>query len=374
MQGEAHELLIIEEQEMSKKNKEGASLAKSTGTAKFVTIVLLALLIIVITACFSISIGSVDVDTGKIFKILVNNITGNDVFKVTWEPKVESIIWKIRFPRVIMAFIVGAGLSLCGVLMQALTKNSLADPYVLGISSGASAGAVCVLILGWFSFFGGYSVIFGATLGAAISIVFSMRIASIKGRITSTKLVLAGIATSSLFSAVTNLIVYGGSVGSDKTKTALYWMVGSLSGATWAKVKYVAVVAGITIVAIMLFAKDLDVLLLGDDVAETLGVNTKTIKIVIIIVSTVLTGVVVSVSGVVGFIGLVVPHIVRSIIGSNHKRLIPLAVLFGGIFTMLADVISRAVIAPEELPIGVVSAFFGAPFFLYLIRKDSIGK
>lgn len=217
---------------------------------------------------------------------------------------------------------------------------------------------VGVIILGWFSFLGGYSVIFGATLGAAISICLSLGIASIKGRITSTQLVLAGIATSAFFSADTNLIIYGFNQGSDKTKMAQYWMVGSLSGATWSRVKYVAIVGIITVAVILLFAKELDVLLLGDDVAETLGVDTRKTKLLIIITATILTGVVVSVSGVIGFVGLVVPHIMRSFVGSGHKRLIPVAILAGGLFSMVADLISRIIIAPEELPIGVIAAFY----------------
>jgi iron complex transport system permease protein len=342
------------------------------GKMRYFSIFFLVLILILAALCLSVSVGAVDISPASIFKIIANKTSGRELFIPNWEAKTETIIWNIRFPRVIMAFIVGAGLALCGVLMQALTKNALADPYVLGISSGASAGAVCVIVLGWFSFFGGYSVIVGATLGAALSISISMGIASIRGRITSTQLVLAGIATSSLFSAVTNLIVYGHKTGSDKTKTALYWMVGSLSGSTWSLTRYVTIVFAVTVVIILLFSRDLDVLLLGDDVAETLGVDTRKIKFVIILLSTVLTGVVVSVSGVIGFVGLVVPHIVRAVTGSEHRRLIPLVILSGGLFTMIADVISRVIIAPEELPIGVVCAFFGAPFFLYLIRRNSI--
>lgn len=336
---------------------------------------MIALLCVLIAAviCFSVSIGAVKVQTGDIFRIIINKISGRDVFVPTWEENTETIIWSIRMPRVLMAWIVGAGLSVCGVLMQALTKNSLADPYVLGISSGASAGAVCAIIMGAFSFMGGYSTIVGATLGAAAAITVSLGIATVKGKITSSQLVLAGIATSALFTAVTNLIIYGYKTGSDKTKTAQFWMVGSLSGADWGKVKYITVVFIITIVLILLFAHELDVLLLGDDVAEGLGVNTRRVKMVIILTSTVLTGVVVSVSGVIGFIGLVVPHIVRTLAGSRHIRLIPAVILTGGLFTMLADVISRVIVAPEELPIGIISAFIGAPFFLYLIKKNRAG-
>ena len=361
-------------------------------TGRFIGTLLMVLLLIAAVTTISVTLGAIHVSPDEIVKILANKISGKEIFAVSWEQKTENIIWNIRFPRVIMAFIVGAGLSLCGVLMQALTKNPLAsgristllwkcdtknplaDPYVLGISSGASAGAVSVIILGLFSFLGGYSVIFGATLGAAVAISLSLSIASVKGRITSTQLVLAGIATSALFSALTNLIVYGFNNGSDKTKMALYWMVGSLSGATWSRVKYVFIVSVVMMAVILLFARELDILLLGDDVAETLGADTRRIKLLIILASTVLTGVVVSVSGVIGFAGLVVPHVMRGFVGSGHKQLIPMSILGGGLFAMLADLISRIIIAPEELPIGVIAAFFGAPFFLYLIRKGSVGR
>ncbi|MDY3248794.1 MAG: iron ABC transporter permease [Candidatus Choladocola sp.] len=340
----------------------------------FFMVLLITVIFIGVALCVSVSIGAVNVSPADIMKIILNKVAHREMFTPVWEAKTENIIWNIRLPRVMMAFIVGAGLALCGVLMQALTKNSMADPYVLGISSGASAGAVCVIILGWFHFLGGYSVIFGATIGAALSISLSMRIATVRGRITSTQLVLAGIATSALFTAVTNLIVYGYHTGSDKTKTALYWMVGSLSGATWSKVKYVAIVFVVAVAVILILSKSLDVLLLGDDVAETLGADTKKLKLIIIAASTILTGVVVSVSGVIGFVGLVVPHIVRNLIGSKHGRLIPMVILAGGLFTMTADLISRVIIDPEELPIGVISAFFGAPFFLYLIRRNSTNR
>ncbi len=314
--------------------------------AQYILLITVIAALIVLATGISVLIGAVKINPGDIFKIITNNIFWRELFTRQWEENVETIIWNIRLPRVLMAFIVGAGLSVCGVLMQALTKNALADPYVLGISSGASAGAVCAIVIGCFNFMGGYSTMFGAVLGAALSIVLSLKIASLKGKITSTQLVLAGIATSALFSALTNLVIYGYHTGSDKTKTAQFWMVGSLSGASWGKAKYVA---------------------------ENLGVNTGRIKLVIILMSTVLTGVVVSVSGVIGFVGLVIPHIVRSLVGSKHIRLIPVVILTGGLFTMLADVVSRVIVAPEELPIGIISALIGAPFFLYLIKTSKAG-
>ncbi len=340
---------------------------------RYLTLLLAVCLLILAAACLSVSIGAVQVKPAETFQIILNRIAGREVFPPVWEANTETIIWNIRFPRVLMAWIVGAGLSVCGVLMQALTKNSLADPYVLGISSGASTGAVCAIVLGCFRFMGGYATTFGAILGAALSIAMTMGIANYRGKVTSTQLVLAGIATSALFSALTNLVIYGHHTGSDKTKTAQYWMVGSLSGADWETVAYAAGAFVVTVAVILLFVRDLDMLILGDDTAESLGVHTGRIKLVIILMSTILTGIVVSVSGVIGFVGLVVPHIVRTLVGSKHIRLIPMAVLTGGLFTMLADVVSRVIAAPEELPIGIISALIGAPFFLYLIRKNRKG-
>lgn len=315
-------------------------------------------------------LGSVDIDASWIGKIVVNRIAGKQIFEQEWPNSIESIIWTLRLPRILLAFIVGAGLALCGILMQALTKNSLADPYVLGISSGASAGAVAVIMYGWFRFAGVYHVMFGATLGAMLAIMIAMRVATINNKITSTQLVLAGIAVSALFSACTNVMIYHTKTGSDKVKSAMYWMIGSLSGASWEKTIYVVIVFAVTAIVICFFHKSLDVLLLGDDTAVTLGVNLKLIKLSIIILCTILTGAIVSVSGVIGFVGLVIPHITRSVVGSTHRRLIPASILVGGFFIIVCDVISRVIVSPEELPIGVVTAFFGAPFFLFLIRKN----
>ena len=233
----------------------------------------------------SVSFGAVKIHPFEVFRIIMNHLSGREIFFPTWETNMETIIWNIRLPRVVLAWFVGAGLSVCGVLMQALTKNALADPYVLGISSGASAGAVCAIITGCFHFAGGYGTMFGAICGAALAIVLSMAIATYKGTVTSTQLILAGIATSALFSGITNLIIYGYHTGSDKTKTAQYWMVGSLSGASWEKVKYVAAAFLITVCIILLFTRELDMLLLGDGTAENLGVNVTRIKMVVIIMA-----------------------------------------------------------------------------------------
>ena len=326
----------------------------------FCAVMLAVLFVLLILAA---GLGSVSLPFETIRSIIVNTVMKKEVYPVTWEESAETILLGIRIPRILTAFIVGAGLTLCGILMQALTKNPLADPYVLGISHGASAGAVSVIMYGYLKFLGGYGTMVGAFCGAVISIALALKIAAIRNKVTATQLVLAGIAVSALFGAITNFMIYHTKTGSDKVKTATYWMMGSLSGASWEKLKYATIAFVICLIFILFLSKGLDVLLLGDDVAVTVGVNTERLKMGIIILATLLTGVIVSISGTIGFVGLTIPHITRSIVGTKHKRLIPASVLVGGTFLVAADIISRVAVAPEELPIGVVSAFFRSTVF-----------
>ena len=255
------------------------------------------------------TLGSVDLREESIGKVIINEIAGREVYEPDWEESTAIILWTIRIPRILTAFIVGAGLTLCGILMQVLTKNPLADPYVLGISHGASAGAVSVIMYGYLSFLGGYGTMVGAFAGAVVSIVMALKIATIRNKVTATQLVLAGIAVSALFSAITNFMIYHTKTGSDKVKTATYWMMGSLSGASWEKLKYATIAFVVCFLLIMVLTKQLDVLLLGDDVASTVGVNTDKLKLAIIIIATLLTGIIVSISGTIGFVEIGRAHV-----------------------------------------------------------------
>ena len=352
-------------------NKEKTPLLPLNKKKHYFVFCVMMILILFFTLMVAITLGSVDLSEEAIGKVIINGIAGKAVYEPDWEESTAIILLTIRIPRALTAFIVGAGLTLCGILMQALTKNHLADPYVLGISHGASAGAVSVIMYGYLSFLGGYGTMVGAFAGAIISIAMALKIATIRNKVTATQLVLAGIAVSALFSALTNFMIYHTRTGSDKVKTATYWMMGSLSGASWEKLQYATIAFVICFLMIMLMTKQLDVLLLGDEVASTVGVNTDKLKLAIIVIATLLTGTIVSISGTIGFVGLTIPHITRSIVGTKHKWLVPASMLVGGTFLVIADILSRILVAPEELPIGVVSAFFGAPFFLYLIRKSN---
>lgn len=336
----------------------------------FVLIILLIISIIVATFC-----GSVMIEPRMTCQILINHLTGHQFFTPTGNLGINNIIWTIRFPRVLTAFFVGAGLTVSGILMQTLTKNSLADPYILGISSGASTGAVLVIMLNWFSFLGAFSTVFGALLGALLAIVIAIKVASSGYTITSSQLVLAGIAVSTLFTAITNFLIYCTPTDDDKVRTALYWMMGSLSNATWGTTGALGAVALLCICLTFLFTNMLDVLMLGDNTAITLGVSLTQAKLIIIAICSVLTGTIVAESGVIGFVGLIIPHITRGIVGPKHRRLLPAAALLGGIFVVLCDLLARTIFSPQELPLGVFTAMFGAPFFLLIIheRQERLG-
>lgn len=310
----------------------------------------------------AIHVGAVDMTPSWVFQILCNNLTGQEIFCAQWPGYAEGIVWGMRLPKVLVAACVGAGLSIAGIMMQAMTKNSMADPYLLGISSGASAGAAAAILLGILS------VSAGAFAGAILSSVLVFLLSGASGRVSSTKLILSGVAVSSLFSALTNLLIF--MQGNDKKLSAvLFWMTGSFASVTWADVLPVVLSLAGCMTVMLLIHRVLDAFLLGEEMAVTVGVDVPRMKILMIVLSALVTGIMVSVSGTIGFVGLIVPHIARTIAGSVHRRLIPFAALLGGIFMIWADAVARVVVAPSELPIGVVTAFIGAPFFLVLLHK-----
>lgn len=331
---------------------------------KFLILVLIFLLIFLSTV--SVLIGSISLNPLTIWKIVINKIFSTEVFEKDWKKNIEIIVWNLRMPRVLMGVIVGASLSLVGILMQALTKNTLADPYILGISSGASTGAILVIILGGAGLF---SVPIGAfSLGILTS--FLVFYNSSRESFSTSKLVLTGIAISSFFSGLTTFLVVSASK-ENEVKSVLFWMTGSLSGSNWSTVSISFVALIISSVIIYSMHKELDIIMTGDEIAETLGVNVARLRLIIVIVSSLLTSFIVANTGIIGFVGLVIPHIGRGIVGAKHKRLITFSILMGGIFLLITDCIARTVLKGQEVPIGVITAIIGAPFFMWLIKKSS---
>lgn len=329
-------------------------------------------LVLLIIGIICITFGSVQIDVDITYKSLINCLLNKEVFTPTWDVNIENIIYKIRLPRILLSIISGGALALVGVLMQTLTRNSLADPYILGISAGASSGATIAIVLGAFSFLGStqLSTAFGAFLGALIASYLVFHISGVTKVYSKTKLILTGVAICSIFGSITTFVITYAKNDS-LVKNAVFWSIGSLSGSNYNQVK-LSLIALILIMIISMFLnRDLDAMLLGESVAKNIGINTKLIIRFIMLASTLLTGTIVAFTGVIGFVGLIVPHIARSLVGSSHKKLIPFSVLIGGILLIITDTMARTLLSPEEIPIGVITAFLGGPFFLLLISKNS---
>lgn len=339
----------------------------------FFTLVLLILFgLLLLSVILAVNMGTMDISPSEIFQVVLFKLFGIGDPALYGSGPVSDVIWYIRLPRIVLAIAVGMGLSICGVVMQAVVKNPLADPYILGISSGASLGATMAIMLGVGAFLGSNFVGIAAFAGAFLISLGVMTLANIGGRSNSTKLLLAGMALSAICSAFSNFIVY---FANDKNgiQTVTYWLMGSLAGAEW---ESIAVVFPIVVIAAVFFwsqARRLNLMLLGDEASITLGTNLHKWRHIYLLVISVIIGFVVYSSGMIGFVGLVIPHIVRMIFGTDHRRLVPLCALVGAIYLIWADVLCRIIIPKTELPIGILTSMIGAPCFIYLMVRKRYG-
>ncbi|MGP1514762.1 MAG: FecCD family ABC transporter permease [Bacteroidales bacterium] len=274
----------------------------------------------------------------------------------------KYILYSIRIPRVLMCLVAGSTLAVCGCAYQAVFKNPLSDPYILGVSSGASLGASLAIVLSFDFWILGVTI--SSFLTALLTVYVIMKLSQVGNRMHTTTLLLAGISMNFLISAIISIIMF---VNQEDMYKIYFWTMGSLSSVKYRDVLITTFFSSIGIVFIRLYAKRLNLLLLGDIQANSLGVNVEKTKRTILIISTLMTAAVVSCTGVIGFIGLVVPHIVRLIVGGDNRRIVPFSVLGGMIFMLSADIIARNIVAPSELPIGSITSLIGAPFFIYLL-------
>jgi iron complex transport system permease protein len=275
----------------------------------------------------------------------------------------DAIVVEMRLPRVLTAAAVGAGLALAGAVMQSLTRNPLADPYLLGLSSGASLGAVGVLILG-----AGIALPAAAFLGATGALVATLALAGSLGALTPTRTVLAGLAVAQLCAAATSFVIFWSSTG-DSYREILSWLMGSLGGATWTSVLIAGTALLVVGTALASAGGTLDAFAFGDTSAAALGIDVRRTRWVMLTGVALLTGGLVAVSGSIGFVGLVLPHATRLLVGARHRVLLPLSALIGATFLVWADTLARSVFAPRELPVGVLTAFIGAPVFAWILRR-----
>lgn len=333
-------------------------------------VVLGALVIVgLIVFILAVGIGSVFIPPAKVAQILIHRITGFGD-QSHWTPNQEDIVWNLRLPRVLLAVVIGAALSVVGVIAQAVTRNPLADPYVLGISSGASLGAVAWLVLGSTAF-GGARIGLAAFGGAIVALLLVIGFVSATGSFSSSRLVLSGIVIGTGFTGITNFLIYQAS-DPGTTQSALFWLLGGLGGARWPQLLLPFLVLGAGVLVVMLLSRQLNALLFGDATAAALGVNPNRIRVILYIVAAALTGTAVALSGVIAFVGLIVPHAARLLIGSDHRRLTPTAALLGAVFMVAVDLLGRTLTRPQELPVGVVTAVIGAPTFLALMAHRNV--
>ncbi|PIF02592.1 MAG: sugar ABC transporter substrate-binding protein [Propionibacterium sp.] len=326
-------------------------------------VVLVLIILALVSVVFSLGFGSEQIPLDEIIKVLRGRLAGESV-----DSPVDTIIWDLRMPRALLALTAGAGLSIAGAGMQTMVRNPLADPYLLGISAGASVGATAVITMGLLSQFGVYALSVGALLGALGSAVAVYLVAQAQGGLTPLRMVLAGVVMSAAFSSIASFMVFL----SDDNRAAnsvMFWMLGSVAGATWERLILPVIVVVIVSVGMLALSGWLDALAAGPETAAALGIRVNSLRNGLFVALGILVGVIVAVSGGIGFVGLIVPHAARMIVGALHRRMLLVTAFGGAIFLLWVDVLSRVIARPQEIPLGVVTGVIGAPIFLMLMGR-----
>ncbi|MCP2342403.1 FecCD family ABC transporter permease [Actinomadura rupiterrae] len=333
----------------------------------FTGVLIGGLAVALVAVCvIAISLGSVTLPLGAVWRVIAAHLTGSG----DTDPLRDQVVWDIRTPRVLVAALVGAGLSAAGVALQALVRNPLADPYVLGVSSGASLGAVLVAAVGAPAL-GGLGVTGAAFVSALLSVLLVYVLAQRGGRLLDSRLVLAGVAVGYLCQAATSYVQL--QLDPSELQRLMFWLMGSIAGATWHDLRLPAAVIAACTAYLLLQARRLNALLAGDDAATALGTPVRTLRLALLAVASLLTATAVSVVGGIGFVGLMVPHAARFAVGADHRRVLPVATLLGAVFLVVVDLATRTVDRPNELPVGVFTTAIGVPFFLWLLRRRTGG-
>ena len=326
------------------------------------------------TIILAAGIGPVSVGPETTARILLSRLPGIGAFITPdWQELETNIILGLRLPRVCLGMVVGASLAVCGVAMQALVRNNLADPFILGVSNGAAAFATLGMLFGAFSFLGTFSLSISAFLGSAVTILFVYTISRVRGRVNITQLLLSGVAVSMMMEGLTNIIKLS-APNALGLHNAEFWMSGSLAGARWEYLTLPLAVLAACMAFLMIHYRGLNLLLLGDESAAALGINVGRLQKLLILASSLMAGTTIAVSGSIGFVGLMVPHFTRLLVGGDHRRVLPVCALLGGILVVWVDVAARMLIAPEELPVGVLTAVIGGPIFIWMLKKSNQEK
>ncbi len=333
------------------------------------SIIFLLLLILIFSVGLFATIGTADVSVLDTFRIIGSKLPILNRYIETSHilDSYKTIIWSIRLPRVLLGVLVGASLSTAGAAFQGMLRNPMADPYVLGISSGAALGASISIVFNLdISILGFSTISLFAFIGGLVSVFVVYNMARIKRKVPVTTLLLSGVAVGQFLTAIMSFLMV---IYSKDMNKIIHWTLGSLSGKGWEPVIKLFIPITLSIIVMNFFARDLNIMLTGEESAHSLGVEVEKTKTCILILGTFMTSMVVSISGIIGFVGLIIPHIVRIIVGPDHRILLPSSALMGGIFMIFTDTIARTIVSPMEIPVGIITALFGGPFFIYLLRK-----
>lgn len=327
-------------------------------------VLLLLATVLLVSVILSAGIGSVALHPWEIVRVIWRHLGGH----VRVDDTTDNIVWNLRLPRIALALLVGAALAVAGALMQALFHNPMADPYIVGVSSGAALGAVVVFALGLQASLGGLNAVsLLAFIGGLAVTLLVYAMARRGGRVPVSTLLLTGIALGSLMQAVTAFLLLQRQ--SNEMHEVMSWLMGSLANKEWTHVLVLLPYTVVGVVCALLCARELNILALGDETAHHLGVSLERTRLLLLLLASLLAAAAVAVSGIIAFVGLIVPHLMRLLIGPNHRLLLPACLLSGGLLLVWADVLARVLVHGGELPIGIVTSVLGAPFFLYLLHR-----
>ncbi|WP_408956557.1 FecCD family ABC transporter permease [Natroniella sp. ANB-PHB2] len=336
--------------------------------AEWYAIIIGLMICLIAVTILGVSLGATEISFSDVSKILINEVPVLGNFIELGDVEINQvIIFQLRLPRVLLAALVGVALATSGTAFQALFKNPMADPYIIGISSGASLGAALGMIFNIdINFLKFNTIPLFAFIGALGTTFIVYNLARNGRKVAVATLLLAGIAIASFLSAVVSLLMF---FNDDSIQQIIFWTMGSLANSSWQRVEMIWIYIFVGYLIIHFLAKDLNIMLLGEESAQSLGVEVEKIKKILLLAGALLAGAAVAGSGVIGFVGLIIPHIVRLVIGPDHRILIPSSALVGASFLILADLLARGLIAPIEIPVGIITSLFGAPFFIYLLHK-----
>lgn len=324
--------------------------------------------LLLVSVVVSLSMGTARLPLTEVWGILWQQLPlVGDWVTPDWPISSEQIILKVRLPRVLLAILVGSCLSLAGAGFQGVLRNPLADPYTLGVASGSAVGASVVILFGLQVVLGQWSIPIAAFATGLLSLIIVLRLARINGKFQLETLILSGVVIQAFLGSLVSFMV---SLSDQVINEIVFWLMGSLTMRGWSFTFMLVPYLIVGLVVLLSYGRTLNLFSLGERQAEHLGVNVARTRLIVLIVSTLITAAAVSVAGTIGFVGLVVPHLVRLMVGADYRILLPITAIFGGIYVLWADTLARMLLSPTEIPLGVITAFLGAPFFAYLLRKN----